>query len=65
MERVGIGIVAELDGEVVGFILVAPDYDEVLREIGNGRLSPTGIFRLLFAKRRLRLGRIMASEDRR
>ncbi len=54
-------IVAEVDGDAVGFILVVPDYNEVLQEIGNGRLFPTGIFRLLFAKRRLRVGRIMAA----
>ncbi len=53
-------IVAEVDGEAVGFILVVPDYNEVLRRIGNGRLFPTGIFRLLMAKRHLRVGRIMA-----
>jgi hypothetical protein len=54
-------IVAEVDGEAVGFILLVPDYNEVLQKIGDGRLLPTGIFRLLLAKRRLRVGRIMAA----
>lgn len=53
-------IVAEVDGAAVGFILVVPDYNEVLQRIGNGRLFPTGLFRLLFARRHLRVGRIMA-----
>jgi GNAT superfamily N-acetyltransferase len=53
-------IVAEAEGEPVGFLLVVPDYNEVLRKIGNGRLFPTGLFRLLRAKRRIRVGRVMA-----
>ena len=38
----------------------ASDYNAVLRRIGSGRLFPTGAFRLLFAKSRLRTGRVMA-----
>lgn len=52
-------LIAEAAGEVVGFILVVPDYNEVLARIGNGRLLPTGLFRILRARSRLRRGRVM------
>lgn len=51
---------AEVNGEPAGFCLVLPDYGEVLRAIGNGRLLPTGLVRLLLGKRRLKRGRVMA-----
>ena len=52
--------VAHVNGDPAAFMLVVPDYNSVLRRIGNGRLFPTGAFRLLLAKNRLRCGRVMA-----
>ena len=52
--------VAHVNGDPAAFMLVVPDYNAVLRRIGNGRLFPTGALRLLMAKNRLRSGRVMA-----
>lgn len=52
--------VAEIDGEAAGFMLCAPDYNRVFKEIPNGRLFPFGLAKILLAKSRLRTGRIMA-----
>ncbi len=40
---------AELDGEVVGFAVAIPNLNQVLRRIRNGRLLPSGLFRLLLS----------------
>ena len=50
---------AEVNGEPAGFMVVVPDFHQVYKAIGNGRLLPTGIFKLLTAKRRLKTGRVM------
>jgi GNAT superfamily N-acetyltransferase len=50
---------AEVDGEPVGFMVFVPDYHQTFKRVGNGRLFPTGIFKLLTAKPTLRTGRIM------
>jgi hypothetical protein len=54
-----ITFMAEVDGEPVGFMIFVPDYHEAFKRVGNGRLFPTGLFKLLSAKRKLRTGRIM------
>jgi GNAT superfamily N-acetyltransferase len=51
---------ADVDGLTVGFMLTVPDYSDVLRRIGNGRLFPTGALRLFFGKRGIHDWRIMA-----
>jgi GNAT superfamily N-acetyltransferase len=51
--------VAEKDGDIAGFMLVLPDYNQILKRIPGGRLLPTGIFKLLLGKSRLRSGRII------
>jgi GNAT superfamily N-acetyltransferase len=50
---------AEVDGQPAGFMVILPDYHHAFKAIGNGRLLPTGLFKLLSAKRRLRTGRVM------
>lgn len=50
---------AEVDGDPAGFMIIMPDYHRTFKAIGTGRLLPTGIFRILAAKRRLKTGRIM------
>jgi hypothetical protein len=52
--------IAEVKGEPAGFMLNIPDYNHAFKAIGNGRLFPTGIFKLLAAKRRIKVGRMMA-----
>lgn len=50
---------AEVDGQPAGFMIIVPDFHHAFKAVGNGRLFPTGLFKLLAAKRRLRSGRIM------
>ncbi|MEX0979582.1 MAG: N-acetyltransferase [Gemmatimonadota bacterium] len=52
--------IAEVDGEPAGFMLILLDYNHILKKIGNGRLFPFGIIRLLLGKKKLRSGRVMA-----
>jgi GNAT superfamily N-acetyltransferase len=51
--------IAEVDGEPAGFMIIVPDFHHAYKAIGNGRLLPTGIFKILAAKSRLKTGRIM------
>lgn len=50
---------AEVDGEPAGVMVILPDFHRAYKEIGNGRLLPTGLFKILRAKRQLRTGRCM------
>ncbi len=51
--------IAEVNGDPAGFMIIVPDYHQAYKAVGNGRLFPTGLFKLLAAKKRLRTGRIM------
>lgn len=50
---------AEVDGEPAGFMIIVPDFHHAFKAVGNGRLLPTGIFKILAAKSRLKTGRVM------
>ncbi len=50
---------AEVNGEPAGFMIIVPDYHHAFKAVGNGRLFPTGLFKLLAAKKRIKTGRIM------
>ena len=50
---------AEVNGEPAGFMIIVPDYHHAFKAIGNGRLMPTGLVKLLAAKKRIKTGRIM------
>jgi len=52
-------LMAEVNGEPAGFMIIVPDFHHAFKTIGNGRLLPTGVFKLLAAKPHLRTGRIM------
>jgi len=52
-------IVAEHEGEIVGFALALPNINEVLKKIKRGRLFPTGIFKLLAGKSKVNSMRII------
>ena len=54
-----LAFIAEVNGDPAGFLIVLPDYHRAFKAIGNGRLLPTGIFKILAAKRRLTSVRIM------
>jgi GNAT superfamily N-acetyltransferase len=55
--------IAEVEKEPVGFVLALPDINVVLRDL-NGRLTrfglPIGLIKLLFYKKRMRKGRLIA-----
>jgi GNAT superfamily N-acetyltransferase len=51
--------VAEHDGKAVGFALGLPNINEILINIKKGRLFPTGLFKLLFGKKKTKAIRIV------
>ncbi|KAA6434079.1 hypothetical protein FEM33_22625 [Dyadobacter flavalbus] len=52
-------LVAEKDGEMVGFVLGIPDINQILIKIKRGRLLPTGIFKLLMGKKNITRIRVL------
>ena len=53
-------LVAEQNGKIVGFGLALPNLNEVLIDVKRGRLLPTGIFKILLNKSKIRSIRIYA-----
>ncbi|RZA00702.1 MAG: hypothetical protein EOP47_13255 [Sphingobacteriaceae bacterium] len=53
-------LVAEQDGKIVAFGLALLNYNEIFKTIKKGRLLPTGIFKLLFGKKKIQSLRIYA-----
>lgn len=53
-------LVAEKDGELIGFALGIPNLNEIFIKIKKGRLLPTGIFKLLFGKSKIKSLRVLA-----
>jgi GNAT superfamily N-acetyltransferase len=51
--------VAEVDGKPAGFMLALPDMNHIFKRIPNGKLFPTGLFKLLFGRKLLRTVRII------
>ncbi len=49
---------AEVNGEIAGFSLSLPDYNEILKDI-NGRLLPFGIFKLLLNRKKIKSVRVI------
>ncbi|MDD5088562.1 MAG: N-acetyltransferase [bacterium] len=47
------------DGRPVGFSLMLPDINVILKHISDGRLLPTGIFKLLLGRRRIHRARVL------
>ncbi|MEO1627729.1 MAG: hypothetical protein AAFV25_21445 [Bacteroidota bacterium] len=52
-------IIAEKDGEPIGFALALPDLNQVVKKMPKGRLLPFGIFKLLLGKRKINVLRII------
>lgn len=52
-------LIAEVDGEPIGYLLTLPDVNDILKDM-NGRLLPFGIFKLLRGLKKLRRYRIWA-----
>ncbi|HEY0245623.1 MAG TPA: GNAT family N-acetyltransferase [Mucilaginibacter sp.] len=53
-------VIAEQEGKIVGFGIALPDYNQLFKTIKKGRLLPTGIFKLLFNKKKIKGIRIYA-----
>lgn len=53
-------LVAEQNGQLVGFGLALPNFNEVLHKVKRGRLFPTGIFKILLNRNKVRSLRIYA-----
>ena len=51
--------IVEKDGTPVGFSLTLPNINEVLIKIKNGKLFPSGIFKLLFGMKRIQTVRVI------
>lgn len=51
-------LIAEVRGEPVGFALAVPDYNQALKHV-NGRLFPTGLFKLLWHRRKIDRVRVL------
>ncbi len=52
-------LIAEVDGEPIGYLLTLPDVNDILKDM-KGRLLPFGIFKLLRGIKKLRRYRIWA-----
>jgi GNAT superfamily N-acetyltransferase len=52
-------LLAEHEGKLVAFALAIPDVNIIIRTIKKGRLLPTGIFKLLFQKKKIKRLRII------
>lgn len=44
--------IAEIDGEPVAFSIALPDYNQIFRNM-NGRLLPTGLFKILWNRKKI------------
>ena len=51
--------IAEKNGKPAGFMLALPDFNHIFKRIRNGRLFPTGIFKILIGRRMLKTVRIL------
>ena len=53
-------LIAETEaGEPIGFLLGLPDLNQAIRPLRDGRLFPFGIFRFLWARRKIRTLRVL------
>ena len=53
-----IAFAAEVNGEPAGIAIALPDFNQIFKRIPNGRLFPTGIFKLLLGAKKIRTTRI-------
>jgi GNAT superfamily N-acetyltransferase len=52
-------LLAEKDGRLIAFVVAIPDINQVLIRIKNGRLFPTGLFKLLIYRKKITNLRIL------
>jgi hypothetical protein len=51
--------ILEVDGHPVGFGLAVPDFSQAFRHLGNGRLSPWGLLKLLYYSKKITAFRLI------
>jgi GNAT superfamily N-acetyltransferase len=54
-----LALFAEVNGQVVGFILALPDFNQVLKKIPNGRLFPFGLVKILLNRSKIDSARLI------
>ena len=47
------------EGEAIGFLLALPDLNRAIKPLKNGKLFPFGVFKFLWAKRKIRTARVL------
>jgi hypothetical protein len=51
--------IAEVQGKAAGFILTLPDLNQVFKQIPSGNLSPSALYKILTAKKRMTRCRVI------
>ena len=51
--------IAEMRGEAIGFLLAIPNLNELLARIPDGRLFPSGLYNLLFQRKKIQTLRVI------
>jgi len=54
-------LILEYNNEPIGFLLTLPNANELFIKIRNGRLLPTGIFKILFGRRHIKSARVITA----
>jgi len=52
-------LIAEHNGEIIGFSLTIPDVNQIFIRIKRGRLFPTGLIKLLYYKKKINVVRVI------
>ncbi|MEO6219991.1 MAG: GNAT family N-acetyltransferase [Ginsengibacter sp.] len=52
-------LIAEMNKEPIAFLLCIPNFNEVFIKIKNGKLFPTGIFKFLSGKKKIKSARVI------
>lgn len=52
-------IFAEKEGQIIGFIVALPDFNQVFKRIPSGRLLPLGLLKLLYFRRKIDFSRVL------
>lgn len=56
---VNLVLFVEVAGEVAGLIVTLPDFNQVLKDVKDGQLFPTGLFKILFNKKKIKRVRVI------
>lgn len=54
-----LALIAEIDQNIIGFVIAVPDFNQAVRYIRNGKLFPLGIFKILKHRKSINSARVM------